>query len=62
MTFLSERQYNQAVGKILAGKALEPDEAQHFVATISKLESLLDEADNSDTFGSEGWKHMINWD
>lgn len=26
---------------------------------IEELEELLDEADNDDTFGTEGWRHLI---
>lgn len=63
MIYLTEREYNIAVGKILAGKPLEADEAQNFVATISKLESLLDEADSFDIFREWGqsWKTQVNW-
>lgn len=61
MNYLSERGYTIAVGKILACKALDPDEARAFVATVSKLESLLDEADDTDALGTEGWMSHLNW-
>lgn len=58
MSYLGEREYNIAIGKILAGKALGPDEARAFVATVSKFESLLDEANN---FNTECWHSQLNW-
>lgn len=61
MTYLPESDYNRAVGKILAGKALDPDEALAFIATVSKFESLLDDANDFDVFGTEGWQHHLNW-
>lgn len=63
MNYLTEREYNISVGKILAGKALEPDEAQAFIATLSKFESLLDEANSFDIFREWGqsWRTQVNW-
>lgn len=61
-SYLSEREYNIAVGKILAGKVLEGDEALHFINLISKFESLLDDANDHDVFGTEGWHRAVNWD
>lgn len=57
MNYLNEREYTIAIGKILAGKALEPDEARAFVTTVSKLESLLDE----NTEGENHWINKLGW-
>lgn len=62
MKYLEEREYSRAIGKILANKPLDPDEAHRFISTVSKFESLLDEADSSDALGTEGWKHHLNWE
>ena len=61
MNYLSEREYNIAVGKILAGKVLEGDEALNFINLLSKFESLLDDADDFDALGTEGWRKRVNW-
>jgi len=61
-SYLSEKEYNTSVGKILAGKVLEGDEALHFVNLISKFESLLDDGNDFDVFGDDGWRGRVNWD
>lgn len=62
MNYMSEKEYNISVGKILAGKVLEGDEALNFVNLISKFESLLDDANDFDVFGTEGWHKQVNWE
>ena len=48
---------------ILAGKALvgaQTDEEQRIMVEYStELEILLDEADQDDFFGTEGWRHRL---
>lgn len=61
-SYMNEKEYNIAVGKILAGKVLEGDEALNFVNLISKFESLLDDANDFDVFGTEGWHKQVNWE
>lgn len=62
MSYLSEKEYNIAVGKVLSGKVLEGDEALSFIHLISKFESLLDSTNSDDYFGTEGWQRHVNWD
>jgi hypothetical protein len=58
---MTEKEYNICIGKILAGKALDESTAQSFVCTLSQFEQLLDDGDQDDYFGTEGWRHRI-WD
>lgn len=62
MSKMSERDYSICIGKILAGKTLGEDEAQRFVEILSYFESMLDDADMQDFFGTEGWRHYMGWD
>lgn len=33
-----------------------------FLQIIQQFESMLDEADEDDYFGTEGWRHRLGWD
>lgn len=57
----SERDVNILRGKALAGQ-LTREEMHKFLTYTAELEILLDRADESDTFGSEGWRRMLGWD
>ena len=39
--------------------AASQKELQDFLTYVSALELLLEEADNDDYFGTEGWRHKI---
>lgn len=56
---MTEKEYNICIGKILAGKALDVTTAHSFVGAIGAMESLLDEGDQEDYFGTEGWQHLV---
>lgn len=58
---MTEKEYNICIGKILAGKPLDQSMADSFVSTLNVFESLLDEGDQDDCFGTEGWRHLA-WD
>lgn len=58
---MNEKQFNICIGKIMAGKALDEDDAHEFVDTLSDIESLLDDGDQDDVFGTEGWRHCLGW-
>lgn len=59
---MTEKEYNICIGTILAGKPLDVTLAHSFVETLVEFESMLDDADSDDYFGSEGWRHMVGWD
>ena len=48
-------------GKLLVNAATR-DEVHDFLRYASVLESLADEGDEMDVFGTEGWRHRIGWD
>jgi hypothetical protein len=40
-------------------KAMSEDELR---STIAEMIDLLDEGDQDDMFGTEGWRHLLGWD
>ncbi len=56
--FMTERAINIIRGKTLVGKATR-DEVLALCRHIDECERLLDEADESDCFGTEGWRHYV---
>lgn len=61
MAAQSDRLLNIVRGKNLVGKATKADIMKVF-EHVDALESLLDEADENDTFGTEGWRHSLGLD
>jgi hypothetical protein len=59
---MTEKEYNICIGKILAGVPLTSEEGQRFVEVLCNFESLLDQGDQDDYFGTEGWRHRVDWD
>jgi hypothetical protein len=55
---LSSKRLNIIRGKALVGKASTSD-VQTLLDYIDALESKLDEHDDVDFFGSEGWRHAF---
>lgn len=53
-----ERELNIIRGKIIVGQA-SPEEVDDFMTYVYKMEELLNDADCSDFFGTEGWKRYI---
>ena len=51
---------------IIRGRSEECDitqlDADKLLAHIDALEALLDQGDEDDCFGTEGWRHAINID
>ncbi len=58
---LSEREINMIRGKLSVNHATQ-EEIDNFLEYVEKLESLLDNSDFDDTFGTEGWRHHIGLD
>lgn len=54
----SDKTLNIIRGKNLVGKA-EKSDIDALFAHIDALEMFLDDADEDDTFGTEGWRHSI---
>lgn len=55
---MTRRQLDEIRGKLLVGHAT-PEETRAFLAYVVDLESLLDEADCDDYFGTEGYAHRL---
>jgi hypothetical protein len=58
MPFLSERDLNVLRGKTLVGHT-STDEILSIFEHIDELEMKLDEFDEQDGFGTEGWRHFF---
>lgn len=58
---MTEKEYNIAIGKILSGKPLSDEEANLFIETLGEFENMLDEGDQDDYYGTEGWRHRMGW-
>lgn len=54
---MTERDFNKFLGAVMEHRG-----GHEFNDTIDKMIELLDEADEDDYFGSEGWRHMLGWD
>lgn len=52
---------NTVRGKAIAGHA-SPAEILAVFQHLDELEDLLDEADEDDVFGTEGWRHRLGID
>lgn len=56
-----DKTINTIRGKNLVGKATKED-VQKLFDHIDALEMLLDEGDENDAFGTEGWRHTAGID
>jgi len=54
----SERELDMIRGKMLINAASK-QEVHEFLKYVSVIESLVDEADEDDYFGTEGWRHKV---
>ena len=61
MELLPEREIDMIRGKMLVGAAT-PGELQSFLFYVSLIEGFVEEASDSDFYGTEGWRHSIGWD
>jgi len=59
---MSQSEYYKLFGEISAGGSPDIEELSAFLRIVSEMESMLDEADEDDYFGTEGWKHRLGWD
>lgn len=58
MRFLSEKELNTIRGKAMVGKASVKEILSVFYH-LDDLEACLDEADEQDLLGTEGWRHFV---
>lgn len=58
MKIKSEKELNIIRGKMLVNMA-NTAELHDFLNYVVALESLLEDANNDDYFGTEGWQHKI---
>ena len=49
-------------GRYSFGASMTNDDAAALFDHISALEALLDEGDQDDAFGTEGWRHRLGID
>ncbi|MFU0504149.1 hypothetical protein [Pseudaminobacter sp. NGMCC 1.201702] len=61
MEVQSDKFLNTIRGKAIAGHAT-PDELMKVFGHIDALEDFLDEQDEDDVFGTEGWRHLLGLD
>jgi hypothetical protein len=57
----TEKTVNTIRGKNLVGKAA-PEDVSKLIEHIDALEMFLDENEQDDQFGTEGWRHAIGLD
>lgn len=53
---MDERDFNKFLGAILDHRG-----GQEFAEIVDKMIDLLDDADEDDHFGSQGWRYMVGW-
>lgn len=58
---MDEKDFYKIIGKI---EVLLDDkkQAEVFSNTINEMVNMLDQADEDDYFGTEGWRHHLGWD
>ena len=54
---MEERDFNKILGKI--SNFPGEDDFEHFVALVEQMMSMLDDADQDDYYGTEGWRHRV---
>ena len=55
------RELDKIRGRIEAGVFVQ-EEINLFLSYVSEMENLLDEGDEDDCFGTEGWRHRLGLD
>lgn len=59
---MTEKEYHKALGRLEACKCLDDATAQKLIEVVEKMESLLDEADSVELFGTDGgWRMALGW-
>jgi len=58
MKFLTAKELNTIRGKTMVGQATG-DEHMDVLHHVDALEAKLDEFEQDDTFGTEGWRHAF---
>jgi hypothetical protein len=58
--FLTEKELNMIRGKVMVGHATALEILSVF-HHLDNLEYKLDEADNDDMLGPEGWRHWVGY-
>jgi hypothetical protein len=58
MAYLTEKQLNTIRGKAMVGHATS-DKILNVCAYVDSLEMELDEREQDDFFGTEGWRHAF---
>lgn len=58
MGYLTEKSLNTIRGKAIVGHA-SPEEILSVFEHLDALEVALDDLDQEDTFGTEGWRHSF---
>lgn len=56
----TEQEIDMIRGRMLAGHTTVK-ELHEFLYYVTVLESLIDEAENEDFYGTEGWRHRVGW-
>lgn len=54
---MTEKEFCKILGKLEAQGGYE-----EFVANIESMMSMLDETDEDDTFGTQGWRYHFGWE
>jgi len=57
---LEENDVNKIKGKLEVNKASQ-EEILNFLEYVNKLENLLEEADEDDYYGTEGYRRRLGW-
>lgn len=57
----SEKEINMIRGMLTVGEASQ-NQIDDFLEYVNKLEELVQEASDYDTFGTQGYKYAIGWD
>ena len=57
----SERELDMIRGKMLVNAATQ-EELHDFLLYVNHIEGLLEEGDNDDAFGTEGWRSCLGWE
>lgn len=57
---VSEREYNIILGKLISDN-MDSTDRTNLMTVLNKFEAILDDADENDAFGTDGWRYHMGW-
>lgn len=59
---MNKKQFYKIIGKVGAGIALPQSEVEQLAQFAEELIDKIEDWEEDDNFGTEGWEHRVGWD